>query len=425
MSKNKLNVSRRDFLVGTAALSASTLINFQTSAYAKEERSSLASKKARVVIIGGGYGGISAAISLRKHNKDVDILLIEKNEFFVSCPMSNLYIGDIMEYSKLCYPYNNLTVKHNIKVLHEEVDNVDLDKKVIYTNKSKIEYDFLVLSPGIDYDIKEDQKEMLLYYPPAFKTGGEHLYLKKLLSEFEGGDIVMTVPSYPYRCPPAPYERAALVLNYLKRRNLKAKLYFIDENERPIINSEGFMNAYYELYKGYAEYITGATIKEIDYVKKVIKTSNGEFKFDIANIIPPMKASSLIEKIGLLEKGQKWVEVDAFTFETKVPNVFVIGDSARSFLPKSGFGANMQGKAVANIINERLTGKKYKQEELLMVVCYSMVSDKEAVMSETSFKLNLETKTVTPIHREDNSRKEVNVKRYYEWAKGLWREMFG
>ncbi len=138
-----------------------------------------------------------------------------------------------------------------------------------------------------------------------------------------------------------------------------------------------------------------------------------------------MKASSLIEKIGLLEKGQKWVEVDTFTFETKVPNVFVIGDSERSFLPNSGFGANMQGKAVANIINERLTGKKYKQEELLMVVCYFMVSDKEAVMSETSFKLNLETKTVTHIHREDNARKEVNVKRYYEWAKGLWREMFG
>lgn len=425
MSKNKLNVSRREFLAATAAASASALLDFQAVAYAKEEKQDLSSKKAKVVIIGGGYGGVSSAVSLRKLNKNVDILLIEKNEFFVSCPMSNLFIADVMDYSRLCYPYNNLTVKHNIKVLHEEVDNVDLDKKVVYTNKSKIEYDFLVLSPGIDYDLKEDQKEMLLYYPPAFKPGGEHLYLKKLLSEFEGGDIVITVPSYPYRCPPAPYERAALILNYLKKRNLKAKLYFIDENERPIINSEGFMNAYYDLYKGYAEYITGATIKEVDHSKKLVKTSNGDFKFDIANIIPPMKASSLLEKIGLLGKNQKWVDVETFTFETKIPNVFVIGDSARTFLPKSGFGANMQGKVVANIINERLTGEKYKRETLLMVVCYSMVSDKEAIMSETSFKLNLDTKTITTIHREDNTRKESTVKRYHEWAKGLWREMFG
>ncbi len=424
MSKNKLNVSRRDFLTASALLSASTLLSFN-EVKSETTESKLSPKKAKVVIVGGGYGGVTTAVALRKYNKDIDIILIEKNDFFVSCPMSNLYLVNIMEFSNLCFPYNNLTVKHNIQVLKDEVDNIDFDKKVVYTNKYKVSYDFLVLSPGIDYDVDETKAEIFINYPPAFKPGSEHLFLKKIINEFSGGDIVVTVPSYPYRCPPAPYERAALLLNYLKSRNLKAHLYFIDENERPIVNSEGFMKAYYELYKGYADYITGTSIKEIDPTKKLVKTTNGDFKFDIANIIPPMKASNLLYKIGLLKNRQKWIEVDTFTFETEVKNVFVIGDSARTFLPKSGFGANMQGKVVASIINERITGKKTRQEELLMVICYSMVSDKEAIMSETAFKLDRVTKTVTPIHREDNVRKESSVKRYKEWAKGLWREMFG
>ncbi|MGC8944038.1 MAG: NAD(P)/FAD-dependent oxidoreductase, partial [Caldisericia bacterium] len=185
-----------------------------------------------------------------------------------------------------------------------------------YLKNAKINYDFLILSPGIDYDVDENLENFFINYPPAFKPGQEHLFLKKLLSEFESGDIVITVPSYPYRCPPAPYERAALILNYLKRRNLKAKLYFIDANERPVINSEGFMKSYYEQYKNYAEYITGTYVKEVDYKNKVVKTTNGNFKFDLANVIPPMKASKLLEKIGLIENGQKWVEVDPFTFES-------------------------------------------------------------------------------------------------------------
>lgn len=422
MLKSKLNVNRRDLIKTAFVLSAANVIPSQMSF---GEESAENSHKAKVVVVGGGYGGVSFAIALKKANRDIDVILIEKNPFFVSCPMSNLYLTDLFDFSNLCYPYNNLTVKYGIKVINDTVENVDLDKKTVHLKNAKINYDFLILSPGIDYDVDENLENFFINYPPAFKPGQEHLFLKKLLSEFESGDIVISVPSYPYRCPPAPYERAALILNYLKRRNLKAKLYFIDANERPVINSEGFMKSYYEQYKNYAEYITGTYVKEVDYKNKVVKTTNGNFKFDLANVIPPMKASKLLEKIGLIENGQKWVEVDPFTFESKVPNVFVIGDSARTFLPKSAFGANMQGKIVANIVNERVTGKKSKYEELLMVVCYSMVSDKEAVMSETSFKIDRAKNIVTTIHREDNTPKETNVKRYNEWAKGLWREMSG
>lgn len=424
MLKNRLSVSRRDLFKASAALAGMSAVQPALALSASDYKDYRSDKKARVVIVGGGYGGVTAARYLKRQNPELSVILIEQNQFFVSCPMSNLYLGGFYEFSNLCFSYNTLTVKNGIELINERVQDIDLDKKVVITPNYKVSYDFLVLSPGISYDIKEEDRTFYTAYPPAFRAGGEHLYLKKLLDEFEGGDIVLTVPSYPYRCPPAPYERAALILNYLKKRNLKAKLYFIDANERPIINAEGFMNAYYDLYKGYAEYITGTSVKQVDLEKKVVKTTSGDFRFDLANVIPPMKASRLLDKIGLLEGGQKWVEVDTFTFETKVKDVYVIGDSARTFLPKSGFGAHMQGKIVANHITEKLTGKKPK-DELLMVLCYSMVSDEEAISSETSFRVDKTSGKIIPNHREDNTRKKSTVRRYHEWAKGLWRDLFG
>lgn len=424
MLKNKLNVNRRDLFLAAASVAATGMMDISLAGSVSSYTETRSDKKAKVVVVGGGYGGITAAKYIKKQNPETSVILIEKNQFFVSCPMSNHYLGGFYDFSELCFPYNNLSVKYGIDVVNDKVQDIDLEKKVVITPNYRISYDFLILSPGISYDIKEEEKEFFKAFPVAFKAGGEHLYLKRLIDEFEGGDIVMTVPAYPYRCPPAPYERAAVLLNYLKKRNLKAKLYFIDANERPIINSEGFMNAYYELYKGYAEYITGTYVKGIDKDKKIVKTTNGDFKFDLANVIPPMKASKIIEKIGLLENGQKWVEVDTFTFETKIKDTYVIGDSARTFLPKSGFGAHMQGKIVANHITEKLTGKKPK-DELLMVLCYSMVSDEEAIMSETSFRIDRSTGKIIPTHREDNTRRKSTVKRYNEWAKGLWRDLFG
>lgn len=424
MLKNKLNVNRRDLFLAVSSVVTTGMIETSFAGSLSNYTEPRSDKKAKVVVVGGGYGGITAAKYIKKQNPDVSVMVIEKNPFFVSCPMSNHYLGGFFDFSNLCFPYNNLSVKYGIDVVNDRVQDIDLDKKVVITSKHRISYDFLILSPGISYDIKEEEKPFYTNYPVAFKAGGESLYLKKLIDEFEGGDIVISVPPYPYRCPPAPYERAAVLLNYLKKRNLKAKLYFIDANERPVINAEGFMNAYYELYKGYAEYITGTYVKEIDGEKKIVKTTNGDFKFNFANIIPPMKAAKIIEKAGLLESGQKWVEVDTFTFETRVKDVYVIGDSARTFLPKSGFGAHMQGKIVANHITEKLTGKRPK-DDLLMVLCYSMVSDEEAIMSETSFKIDRASGKIVPTHREDNIRRKSTVKRYNEWAKGLWRDLFG
>ena len=422
MYRTSSDVSRRQFLVG--GFSAGLLAI--TSPIASAQVMTSKSAKAKVVVVGGGYGGVTLAKYLKKENPELSVTLIEERPFFMSCPMSNHYLAGLMELTSLCFSYNVLPLKYNVKFVNDRVVNVDLSKREVITTETRIKYDFLVLSPGIDYDVDSvpGYKESLVHNPPAFKPGSEHIYLKKLLDEFEGGDIVMTVPEPPYRCPPAPYERAALIASMIKRLGLKAHIYFIDANDRPIINSQGFLSAYYDMYKDVATYVTSTQVKEVDVNKKVVRTTNGDFRYDIANIVPPMKANSLLEKIGLLKKGEKWAQVDPLTFESRVENVFVIGDAAQTYLPKSGYAAHSQAKALAKVINSRITGKPVEREYLQMI-CYAMVSDKEAIMTETSFTYDAKTKRFIPKHLEDNVRKATTAKRYEEWARGLWRDLFG
>ena len=420
MLDKSFTVNRRDLIKGAVA----GAVAFPSLAYARKEKITTRAK-ANVVVVGGGYGGVSVANQLKKENPEISVILIEERPFFVSCPMSNHFLVGLIDFGYLCFSYNSLEAK-GIKVISDKVLDVDFGKKVVRVSEGYIHYDFLVLSPGIEYDIEDKPfyRDSLIYNPPAFRPGSEQLFLKKLIDEFEGGNIVITVPPPPYRCPPAPYERAALIASMIKKNKLKAQLFFIDANERPIINSDGFLSAYYELYVDVATYITSSQVKDIDVGKRVVRTTHGDFNYDLACIIPPMKASSLLEHIGLLKKGEKWVDVNPLTFETKIPNVFVIGDAAQSYLPKSGYAAYSEGKLVAKIINARIKGKKI-EEEYMQMVCYAMVSDREAIMVETSFRYDNINKRFIPSHREDNKRKETTAKRYEEWAKGLWRELFG
>lgn len=418
MSNQLSGVSRRELIVGSALIGITAPLLVYSKTHSR--------LKAQVVIVGGGYGGVTVAKYLKKENPNLDVVLIEERPFFMSCPMSNHFLAGLMELTPLCFSYNVLEVKHGIRVLNDKVLGVELDKKVVRTSSGYISYDYLVLSPGIDYDIEDYPfyRDSLVYNPPAFRPGSEHIYLKKLIEDFEGGDIVITVPSPPYRCPPAPYERAALLASMIKRNKIKAHIYFIDANERPLINSEGFLSAYYDLYKDVATYVTSAHVRDIDVHKRIVKTSHGDFKYDLANVIPPMRANRLLQEAGLLKKGQKWVEVNPLTFETPVKNVFVIGDASQSYLPKSGYAAHSEGKLVAKIINARLKGKEVK-EEYMQMICYAMVSDKEAIMTETAFRYDAVSKRFIPTHREDNQRKDTTAKRYEEWARGLWRDLFG
>lgn len=418
MSKKSYTVNRRNFIfasgLGILAVSVPKSVIFG------EARGN------RVVVVGGGYGGITVAKYVKKLVPESEVFLIEKNPMFVSCPLSNHFLVNLIDYGELCFPYNNLVVKYGVNFVNDEVIDIDLHRREVITSRGKIKYDYLVLSLGIEYDYEENPafKEAYWSFPPAFKPGSEHLYLKRILDSFEGERFVITVPKMPYRCPPAPYERAALLLSYIKQEGLKVHLYFIDENDKPPIMTEGFMKAYEDFYKEDATYLTRTKVIEIDPKAKKIKTTKGEIRFDMANFIPPMRAPKLLEKIGIMKKGEKWVKVDPLTYETKFKNVFVIGDSSETYLPKSGYAAHSEGKVVAKIISSRITNKPWKGEIVQHAICYAMVNMKQAIMMEVEYKYDLQKKKVKKFVYEDNTWKVSTAKRYYEWAKGLWRDLF-
>ena len=420
MRRKLSGVSRREIIALGGVLAAGSVIAKSTSRLMGPPRGK------RVVIVGGGYGGVTAAKYIKKDYPEAEVVLVEKNQLFVSCPLSNHYLVGLIDYGQLCFPYNRLHTKYGVKVLNDVVVDIDLSKRKVHLSDGYVEYDYLILSPGIEYDTEEFPfyEETTWFFPGAFRPGSEHLYLRRLLEEFEGENIVITVPRMPYRCPPAPYERAALILSYIRENGLKAHMYFIDANEHPPVLRDGFMKAYEDFYRGMATYITGAQIKDIDVGSKKIRTDKGDVRFDFGSIIPPMRAPKILEKIGLIYGKEKWVRVDPMTFETKFRNVFVIGDSCESYLPKSGYAANSQAKVVAKIVASRMRGKEPGGELIQHAVCYAMVNLRSAIMLEVEFKYNVKTKEIKKILREDNTWKVSTAKRYREWARGLWRDMF-
>ncbi|RLJ71153.1 NADPH-dependent 2,4-dienoyl-CoA reductase/sulfur reductase-like enzyme [Hydrogenivirga caldilitoris] len=424
MQKKSSGVSRRGFITGSAIALAMTGV---PTVVAKSKTSLLSEPRGkRVVVVGGGYGGVTAAKYIKKENPEAEVVLIEKNQLFVSCPLSNHYLVGLIDYGQLCFPYNKLYTKYGVKVINDLVVDIDLTKRKVFTSRGYIDYNYLVLSTGIEYDTENYPfyKEALWHFPAAFSPGSEHLYLRRLIEEFEGENVVITVPKMPYRCPPAPYERAAMLLSYIKENGLKAHMYFIDANEHPPVLSDGFMKAYEDFYRGTATYITGATVKDIDVGKKKVITDKGEFVFDFGSLIPPMRAPRFLKEVGLLGKGDRWVSVDPMTYETEFKNVFVIGDSCETYLPKSGYAANSEAKVVAKIIGGRIKGKEYRGELIQHGICYAMVNLKSAIVMEVEYKYNVETREIQKILREDNTWKVSTAKRYYEWARGLWRDMF-
>ncbi len=429
MQRKVSSVNRRQFLLGSGGLAVASVSASSFPVVAKPvSKSSLmpSPKGNRVVIVGGGWGGITAAKYVKKDNPNAEVILIEKNHMFISCPMSNHFLFGLLDYESLCYPYNTLRVKHDVKVINDRVLDIDLRSKKVVLPEGFIEWDYLILSLGIEYDIddKPFYKDSLEFFPPGFTPGSEHLYLKRFIEEFEGKDIVLTVPKMPYRCPPAPYERAAMLLSYIRSEGLKAHLYFIDANPNPPVLKDGFLEAYKDFYKSEADYLTSTQVKDIDVAKKVVKTDKGDIKFDFASIIPPMRAPKLLERIGLLKRGQKWVKVNPLTFESEVKNVFVIGDSASTYLPKSGYAAHSEAKVVAKIVAGRIANRKIKGRIIQHGICYAMVNLKAAMMLEIEFIYDANLKKVKPVKREDNTWKVSTAKRYYEWAKGVWRDMF-
>lgn len=348
----------------------------------------------RVVVIGGGYGGTIAAKYIRMMDSSIEVVLIERGDHFVSCPFSNLYIGGILkDMSGLTITYDKLASNHGVKVVQAEVTGIDAAGHSVMTSKGDIKYDRLVVSPGIDFRTEEiagydaSTSELM---PHSWKAGPQTLLLRKQLEQMKnGGNVVMSIPLGPFRCPPGPYERTSMIAMYLQKHKPKSKIIVLDANADIVSKGKLFKQGWAKYYKDVIDYrpamkVTAVDNNKMDVIVEGLQNVHG----DVINLIPAQRAADLAVKAGLVGDDKKWCPVNMATFEsTKHADVHVIGDAAiAGAMPKSGYSANSEAKICAtNVV--ALMNKRETVELSGINTCYSFITETEAVSVAAVYKL--------------------------------------
>jgi sulfide dehydrogenase [flavocytochrome c] flavoprotein chain len=419
---------RRQFLQ-TSALATALLGGMPLSATAK-------SAKGKVVVIGGGYGGATAAKYLRLlSGNQLDVTMVEPNSTFVSCPMSNLVVGGIRKISEISTPYTGLTRSHGVKIVKDYVTSIDVDKRTVKLKSGKtLPYDKLVLSPGIDLQL--DKIEGLAaanangQILQAWKAGPETVGLRKQLEAMpDGGTYVLNVPLAPYRCPPGPYERASMVANYFKQYKPKSKVLLLDANADVTSKGKLFKGVWESEYKGILEYRPNMKVTGVDGATKTVRFEfEDPIKGDVLNILPEQRAGKLAVDSGIANLNGRWAEVDYMTFESTVaPNVHVIGDSVQGApqMPKSGHMANSQAKVVAAAIVAQLSGWEPNAKPLTNNTCYSYVTTNNVIHVASVHVYDAEKKTFLTVPGSGGVSAEPNELEgtyAWNWAQNIWAD---
>jgi len=390
----------------------------------------------RVVVVGGGWSGLTCAKYLKKENPSFDVVLIEKRATFMSCPMSNLWLAGMVDLEFLSHSFIDAAKNNNYIFFNATVVDVDRDSRKVYTEQGFVDYDYLVLSPGIDYDYAAigvvdpvDVNAIKTKYPAGFMPGSEHLSIKNKLDEFEGGTFLLTVPAGNYRCLPAPYERSCMVASVFKKNKIKGKVLLLDANPDITIKKEGFHAAFDNLYKDYIDYKTSVDIKSVDVNARTVSSEFETFNFDDAAIYPRVRASKLIETLGLVnpKSPQKEANIDVLKYHIIGDDrVYVAGDARPMPFSKSGNTANSEAKHVARLVAAQASGKEIAWESP-NTICYSAVKGDpiESISVNAFYKYDAGNDSfafdkVKMFQEWDAARGQANL----EWARGLYRDMF-
>lgn len=416
-------LKRRSFI--KTAVAAGSVAMLPKSVFAAHKPQT----KQKVVVVGGGFAGATAAKYIRLWDADLEIILIERNAQFVSCPQSNLVLGGNRSLQQLTHDYQGLT-KLGIQIVQAEVLAIDTEKQQVRLQDEAIAYDRLVIAPGIDFIY--DDLPMLASFeaqqkvPHAWKAGPQTSLLKQQIHNMEpGGTVVMAVPTGPLRCPPGPYERACQIAYYLKHNNPTAKLLVLDANA-DIMSKKGlFRAAWHEHYADLIEYIPSSPIEDIDVAKLQIESEFDSFSADVLNVIPPQKAGKVAEMAGVINVDERWCKVDFLTYEsTEQKNVHVIGDAIAAKLPKSGHMANAQAKVCAAAVVSLLKEQLPEQEPVINNTCYSFVDNKQAVHVAAVYRYDKEQKTMKAMPGGGVSKQASELEGAYAdaWAENIWAD---
>lgn len=424
--------TRRSFLAASLAACAAPLFAQQAPALLP------AAKGRRVVVVGGGWGGLSAARHLRDLAPELDVVLVEKNAAFFSMPLSNQWLDGRIDGALLAHDFAAAAKAYGYTFIRAEVSAIDRERRRIHTAGGALDYDWLVLAAGIRHDyaawLGDDARAIARVrerFFCAWTPGAEFAALKAKLEAFGGGDLVMTIPPPPYRCQPAPYERALVIGRMIKRRGLRARLHVLDPGTLP----QRFAEAFEDDYKDQIAHVSHAKVKALDPFRQTIETEFDELRFDDAILMPPQQAADLAWQAGLVGLGADgkpggWAAQDLVHLHAKGDErVFLVGDLVghASLLfghyPKSGHLASRLGRIAAHEIAARARNRV--PETLLpesSCFIYSRLAPAELTRIDTSYRLRGDGVIVqtTRQHYDPNPRGEDVA-----WAKGMFGEMFG
>lgn len=396
----------------------------------------LAQGKPRVVVVGGGAGGATAARYIAKDSKgEIDVTLIEPTRTYYTCFFSNLYLGGFQELSDIAHSYGKLAADYGINVVHDWAVSVDRDTKTVaLAGGGSVPYDKLILSPGIDFvdravqgwDVSAQNK-----MPHAYKAGSQTELLKaQIMAMPEGGTFAMVAPPNPYRCPPGPYERVSMVAHVLKANNPTAKIIVADPKpkfSKMSLFQEGWANHYEGMVDWIGEEFGGGNVS-VNPDAMTVTIDGEETKVDVCNVIPAMKAGRIAEMAGVTEGN--WAPVNAADMSSKAdPDIYVLGDaSQQGDMPKSGFSANSQAKVCANAVRGALTGSKVFPAKFSNT-CWSLINADDGVKVGATYEATQEkiAKVDGFISQtgEDANLRKATYEESLGWYAGITSDMFG
>lgn len=429
--------SRRRFLgVGFAGIAGSALAQSNPSPQGPVLGGQTS---ARVIVVGGGYGGAIAARYLRRFDPRLKVTLIEQNRTYIACPLSNEVLSGERSLAANTFGYGGLE-QEGIRLIHDRVTRIDPDpsQKFVTTRAGdRLRYDFLIVSPGVELlgnAIEGYDQEAMEIMPHAWKAGPQTRLLRAQLETMEDGGVAMIVaPKNPYRCPPGPYERASLIAHYFKHHKPRSKVVILDS--KGAFAKQGlFQQAWDELYGDRIEWVSrfnDGVVERVDPKKGKIFTTFETHRPAVANIIPPQQAGRIAQQAGLADDSG-WCPVDHRTFEsTRVPDVHVIGDACQAGpMPKSGYSANSQGKVAAAAVVSRIAGLEPPRPSYANT-CYSILGEGYGISVAAIYRLENGSIVSVPgaggLSPMDASPRDRAVEAKYQkaWFKNITAEMFG
>jgi NADPH-dependent 2,4-dienoyl-CoA reductase/sulfur reductase-like enzyme len=394
---------------------------------------------AKVVVIGGGYGGATAAKYVRLlSDYKIDVVLIEPEASFVSCPMSNLVVGGTRSLAEQTMSYSTLSSRHGVRVVRDMASKIDATSHTVtLASGATIRYDKLVLSPGIElmFDGIQGLREAHAsgQILQAWKAGPETVALRQQLEAMpDGGVYAIAIPEAPYRCPPGPYERASVVADYFKRAKPKSKVLILDANQDVTSKPALFKKAWSELYPGMVEYRPQHKAVAVDAKTRTVKFDvQDDVKADVLNVLPPMRAGAIAVQAGLANSNARWCNVDYQTFEsTAAKDIHVLGDSIQvaPLMPKSGHMANSHGKVAAAAIVAQLMGMEVNPRPMLTNTCYSFVDAENVIHVASVHEYVADDKTFKTVPGSGGvsaQRNELEGRYALVWARNIWADSLG